>query len=162
MKGRYFLAAIILFATAESIVSTAAALAPLRFGQEKPGGTLGEQAVALWPLFEKTASALDRSVSTAQRHDDSQLTRDELRAMITLKLRLRELATRQVLTRAELASISAETEAAQQLARDGRLLNRFLGFHQQANKLSATLTRIMAMMDATDTSSIRKDGEAGG
>ncbi|PQA87488.1 hypothetical protein [Hyphococcus luteus] len=157
MRGIVFLAALALFASAESATSGAAALAPLKLGQKKSGDTLTDQAHVLWPQFEKTAAALDHGLSRAQADQDARLTRSELKAMIMLRLRLREMAGRRALDREELAVVLKEIEKAQKMTRKDRLADAFSSFHQQADEISVMLNKILNTMDKTDTALLVKN-----
>lgn len=154
MRGIVFLAALVLFASAESTAPAAAVLAPLKLGQKKSGDTLTDQAHVLWPQFEKTAAALDRSLSKAQADENARLTRAQLKTIIMLRLRLREMAGRRSLDREELALVLKDIEKTQKMTRKNRLAEAFSSFHQQADEISVMLGKVLNTMDETDAALI--------
>ncbi len=156
MRGMVILGALAFFASAELATSAAFALAPVKLGQKKSAESLTDQAHALWPQFDKTAVALDRALSRAQADKSARLTRSELKSMIMLRLRLREMAGRQSLDRDDLAAILKEIEKTQKTAGKDRLAEAFAPFRLQANQIELMLTKVLNTMDETDTALILK------
>ena len=155
--NRYILcAALALFATAISPAPGVAA--PVKLAPEKSAPPLEDQAQALWRQFGKTATALEQAMAKAQSDKATQLDREQLKAMITLRLRLRELAERQSLGREDLETILPEIEAARRTARSDRLSEPFGEFDQQANQIAAMLRTIVKTMERDDQSVILKYG----
>lgn len=154
---RYVLCAVgALFATAISL--TPAGAAPVKLAPEKFALPLEDQAQALWPHFAKTALALDQAMSRAQANKATQLNRPQLKAMITLRLRLRELAERHALDREDLEHILTELEQARLTARSDRLSEPFGEFDRQADQILAKLRTIVKTMEKDDQSVILKYG----
>lgn len=156
MKRYVLRAAVALFATAISPAPGAAA--PVKLAPERSAPPLEEQAQALWRQFAKTAAALEQAMAKAQADKATQLNREQLKAMITLRLRLRELAERQSLGRDDLETILPEIETARQTARSARFSEPFGDFDQQADQISSMLRMIVKTMDKESQSVIVKYG----
>lgn len=155
--NRYILGAVgALFATAISL--TPAGAAPVKLAPEKFALPLEDQAQALWRQFGKTATALEQAMAKAQARKATQLDRPELKAMITLRLRLRELAERHTLGREDLETLLPEIEAARQTAQSARLSEPFGEFDQQADKIETMLRTIVKTMERNDQPVILKFG----
>ena len=151
------IAVVALFASAQSAVSSASALAPVKLGLKKSGNALVDQSNALWPQFERTAAALDQAILRAQASKTTQLERDELKTMITLRLRLREMGSRQGVSRDDLETIFKELEDAQEMARGDHMTESFAGFRQQANQMEKLLASLMRLMDEANLNFIQKN-----
>lgn len=160
MKRCHVLIALtLLFAGAEFIMpATSEALAPMRLGPKTSGNSLEDQATTLWPQFEKTAAALEKAVSNARTKEESRPTRDELKAMITLRLLLREMALRTSISREELASLQSEIQKMQQVTKSSRLSSAFAKYRQQANQINATLSSSVKIMDENEAPLLFRPG----
>lgn len=136
----------------------AAALAPVTLDQEKSADTLAQQAHVLWSQFDQTAAAVDGALTKAQADTSVTLTREELKTMIMLRLRLRELATRRSLHQEELTSLQAELAAAQSIARQDKFADTLADFIQQADKFNGMLANVLATMNEMGETLIMRAG----
>ncbi len=88
----------------------------------------------------------------ARADKDASLSREQLKAMITLRLKLREMAGRKSLAREDLTGVLSDLKNAQVMTGGERLAFAFGDFRLQNSQIQLLLNGVLATMEETNTS----------